>query len=95
MNRLVLILAATFTFLTPAYGGWLDEAVSGTVEDLGRRAVDDAANTAYDGARDKAVEPSGTQGNDVRDVTPPSSRTSRHSPENDVPNLDGNGDIPE
>lgn len=52
---LSLMLGIALT-CTPSAAGWLDDAVKGAVEGTGRRAVDDAADSAYEGAKGKAKE---------------------------------------
>lgn len=56
MIRLALLVIAFMFALTPAYGGWLEDAVQGAAEGLGRRAVDEAADNAYEGAKEGARE---------------------------------------
>jgi len=54
-----LALSWTLGFVlagTPSVAGWLEDAVKGAVEGTGRRAVDDAADSTYQGAKGKAKE---------------------------------------
>jgi outer membrane protein OmpA-like peptidoglycan-associated protein len=58
-GRIALALAWTLGIVlagTPSAAGWLEDAIKGAVEGTGRRAVDEAADSTYDGAKGKAKE---------------------------------------
>lgn len=46
---------------SPATAGWLDDAVKGAIEGTGQRAVDEAADSTYEGAKGKAKESVGKE----------------------------------
>lgn len=48
-----ILAGALFMFMAGiAWGGWLDDAIKGAGQGLGKRAVNDSANEAYKGAKD-------------------------------------------
>ena len=51
MLRLSTLALLVIIFAATAHAGWLDEAVTGAAERLGNRAVDDAAESAYDAGK--------------------------------------------
>lgn len=59
-NTLVAAALVLLVF-SPSYAGWLDEAVKGAAKGLGRRAVDDAADSTYEGAKKGAKDAAGKQ----------------------------------
>jgi hypothetical protein len=89
MARLALVLVVSAMFLTPAYGGWLSDAVSGAVQDIGTRAVNDATNTTYEKTREKAAESVNPQQNDPNGNVPPDQQEQGQG--QDYPTDDGSG----
>jgi hypothetical protein len=68
MRRKILAGALLLSMVGVAWGGWLDDAVKNVGEGIGRRAVDDAGSSAYEGAKGSAKDavkgsgkPSGNQ----------------------------------
>ncbi len=67
----------------PAYAGWLDEAVKDTLEGVGRRGVDESADTAYEGVKGKAKE-AGKKDQDTAETgeaAPPPAEDAGEAPE--------------
>ena len=57
MARSILAAAAVVLFLVGVCNaGWLDDAIKSTGESIGRRAVGDAGNSAYEGAKGTAKD---------------------------------------
>jgi len=56
MRRIILTGAILLSIVGAAWGGWLDDAVKNVGEGLGKRAVGDAGNSAYDGAKGTAKD---------------------------------------
>lgn len=57
MRRTVLAGALFLFMVGIAWGGWLDDAVKSTGENIGKRSVNDAASGAYDKAKGTAKDP--------------------------------------
>jgi OOP family OmpA-OmpF porin len=53
MTRVITFLVASMLILSPAYAGWLSDAVKGAAEHIGGKAVDQGADKAYDSATEK------------------------------------------
>jgi OOP family OmpA-OmpF porin len=53
MIRVITVLLASLLILSPAYAGWLSDAVKGAAERIGGNAVNEGADKAYDNATEK------------------------------------------
>ena len=73
MIALVLsCMLGTLATGSPATAGWFDDAVKGAIEGAGQKAVDEAADSTYEGAKGKAKESVGKEKtrNPARDTAP-------------------------
>ena len=52
MLKLSVTVLMVIIFAATSHAGWFDDAVTGAAERLGNRAVDDAAEGAYDGGKE-------------------------------------------
>jgi len=56
MRRNILAGVLLLSMVGVAWGGWLDDAIKKTGENLGKKSVNDAASGAYDGAKGTAKD---------------------------------------
>ena len=56
MFRIMMFLVLSMLTLNQAHAGWFDDAVKGAAEGIGNRAVNEAADGAYEGAKGKLGE---------------------------------------
>jgi hypothetical protein len=65
MVRIVLLMMMlVFAFSAAADAGWLDDKLRQAAESVGNRAIDDAADSAYEGAKDSVNDQDDEKNND-------------------------------
>jgi hypothetical protein len=52
MLRIVALTVSLFLCANPSYAGWLGDAIKDAVEQTGKKAVDEAADSTYEGAKE-------------------------------------------
>ncbi len=83
--RVVLVLfVVSLLMLSPAYAGWLDNAIKGAAESIGGKAVNEGADKAYDSATGKKTAKQPVKEGDESENTAPAANRENGKPQKQV-----------